>query len=108
MRSRLPSWVLVVYVAIDLANPFVPGAFEFSSKKGAVWVEAMSHSRPKLSVGTSEASPPGLAPGSLLTEGEYSQTTEAVRLPNLRAWLVGVRTGDPPARDLPPPSSDDH
>ena len=30
MTSRLPSWILLLYVAIDLANPFIPGAFRFT------------------------------------------------------------------------------
>ena len=30
MRCRLPGWVLLIYLAIDLTNPYVPGAFEFT------------------------------------------------------------------------------
>ena len=40
MGSRLPSWILLLYLAIDLANPFVPGAFRFTPEEGLVWVEA--------------------------------------------------------------------
>src|SRR4030095_14111159 len=39
--SRLPSWILLVYLAIDLANPFVPGAVRFTPEEGLVWVEGM-------------------------------------------------------------------
>jgi hypothetical protein len=108
MKSRLPRWMLLLYVAIDLSNPFVPGAFGFTPESGLTWVEAMSHARPKLSVGTSETSAPSTATRLLLAEGERPRWPEPVRAADLTAWLVGVRTGDPPARDLPPPSSDDH
>ena len=48
MRSRLPSWILLLYLAIDLANPFIPGAFRFTPEEGAVWVEGAPHSREEL------------------------------------------------------------
>jgi hypothetical protein len=107
MRSRLPSWILLLYLAIDLANPFVPGAFAFTSEDGLVWVEAMSPARPRLTVGTAEAIEP--APALLLpADSDCRRSGEPTRVPDLAAWLAGVRTGDHPARDLPPPDSDDH
>ena len=108
MRSRLPSWVLLLYLAIDLANPFVPGAFQFTSDQGLVWVEALSHVREEVSDRASEASAsaPTLFPP--LLAGECRGSPQSVPAGHLTAWLVRVRTGDPPARDLPPSDSDDH
>ena len=108
MRSRLPSWVLLVYLAIDLANPFVPGAFRFTPDGGLVWVEAMPHSREEANAGTSEAS--GSAPlpqrptsgQGLLAPGAPASAC------HLTAWLVRVRSGDPSSHDFPPAYSDDH
>lgn len=108
MRSRLPSWVLLLYLAIDLANPFVPGAFRFTPDEGIVWVEGVSHSRERANAGIPEAR--GSAP---LPQGPASD--DDPRVPgapaparHLTAWLVRVRTSDSPARDFPPPDSDDH
>jgi hypothetical protein len=106
MTGRLASWALLVYVALDLGNPFVPGAFGFTPERGLVWVEAMCHARPRLTVDTSEANDPVPEPRLLPTEGGHPRSTRPSR--DLAAWLVGVRTGDPPARDLPPSGSDDH
>jgi hypothetical protein len=110
MRCRLPGWVLLIYLAIDLTNPYVPGAFEFTPDGGLAWVEAMAHARPRLSIGATEASTPALAPAPrlLLAEDVSSRSAEPGGRRDLMAWLVSVRTADPPARDLPPPSSDDH
>jgi hypothetical protein len=106
MRSRLPSWVLLLYLAIDLANPFVPGAFRFTPEEGLVWVEGMSHARKEIGAGTSEARGP--APRQPASTRELRGPTEPVRAWSLTDWLVRVRTGDPPPRDFPPPDSDDH
>ena len=108
MRSRLPSWVLLVYLAIDLANPFVPGAFRFTPDGGLAWVEALSHSREEATAGTSEASGP--APLPQRTTSHQGLLVPGAPAPawHLTAWLVRVRSGDPSSHDLPPPDSDDH
>lgn len=109
MRRRVPSLVFLLYVAIDLTNPFVPGAFGFTPEKGLEWVEAMSsHARPRLSAGKSEAIAPAPTPRVARTEGDCPRSREPVRAPGVTAWLAGIRTGDPRARDLPPSDADDH
>jgi hypothetical protein len=108
MRSRLPSWILLLYVAIDLANPFVPGAFGFTPEKGLVWVEGMIRVHPRPNFGTTESTGPTPAPRRPAADSERQPSTEPAAAPDLTAWLAGVRTGDPPARDLASPESDDH
>jgi hypothetical protein len=108
MRSRPASWVLLLYLAIDLANPFVPGAFQFTSQEGLVWVEGAHLSRKAAEAGPSDAKGP--APPS---QGRVAQVSVLVpgkpaRARDLTAWLVRVRTGDPPAHDSPSSNSDDH
>jgi hypothetical protein len=108
MRSRLPSWILLFYLAIDLANPFVPGAFQFTPQEGLVWVEGAYLSRQGTEAGRLEATetaPPARTQTSL---GAVCAALSSARARDLTAWLVGVRTGDPPAHDFPPPDSDDH
>ena len=109
MRIWLPGWALLLYLAIDLANPFVPGAFRFTPEEGFVWVEGMSLGREGTRSGGCGRRACELRrrtcrrpPGSLRAP------TGPARAWRLTTWLARVRTGDPPARDLPPPSSDDH
>ena len=108
MRSRLPSWILLVYLAIDLANPFVPGAFRFTPEEGVIWIEGTAHSREGLSVAAPGGGEtlPALHP--LPAGGELRGSPEPVRRGPVAAWLAGIRSGEPPARDFPPPDSDDH
>lgn len=107
MRSRLPSWVLLIYLAIDLANPFVPGAFRFTPEEGAVWVEGTTPVRG----GPSEA-PTGAATSisaaPAADSGRRALRARSARAERLIAWLVRVRTGDPSAHDVLPSDSDDH
>ena len=107
MGSRLPSWVLLVYLAINLANPLRPGAFQFTPEEGFVWVEAAYLSR-GVRADTSEGR--GLAPPARRRDlaGGIFAPQKPGRAGHLTAWLVRVRTGDPPAHDFPPSDSDDH
>jgi hypothetical protein len=108
MRSRLPSWVLLLYLAIDLANPFVPGAFKFTPQEGLTWVEGAYLSREGTEAVPPEAKGPVPPPRRRVSEGAVLPSGKLAQARDLAAWLAGVRTGDPPARDFPPPDSDDH
>jgi hypothetical protein len=105
MRSRLPSWILLLYLAIDLTNPFVPGAFRFTLEEGFTWVEGTSHPREEAKAGTSETMGSAPPPRKTALESSLGKPPQAWYL---TSWLVRVRTSDPPARDLPPSDSDDH
>ena len=47
-------------------------------------------------------------PSAPVSDGGLLVTGAPTPAGYLAAWLVRVRTGDPPARDLPPSDSDDH
>ena len=109
MWSRLPSWILLVYLAIDLANPFVPGAFRFTPEEGVMWVEAASHVREVVEADVVAGKRAGPAPiPRPVPDGGELRAGGPIRAWHLTAWLAGVRTSDAPARDWPPPDSDDH
>ena len=108
MTGRLPSWAVLVYLAIDLANPFVPGAFRFTPEDGLVWVEGASRTREEAKAGASQARESAPVPPAPASAGGLLVAGAPAAAGHLAAWLVRVRTGDPPARDFPPSDSDDH
>ena len=99
---------MLIYLAIDLANPFVPGAFRFTPEDGLVWVEGTSSLREGAKAGASQARESAPRPARAGLRRRSSRRRSARAAGYLAAWLVRVRTGDPPARDLPPSDSDDH
>lgn len=107
MRSRLPSWVLLLYLTIDLVNPFVPGAFRFTPDEGFVWVEGTPRHREGAG-GLAAAAVTAPPPEAVTPERGRVAIREPAPARALGAWLVGVRTSDPPSCDFPPSDSDDH
>jgi hypothetical protein len=107
MRSRLPSWALLLYLAIDLANPFVPGAFRFTAEEGVVWVEGMAQARQEVGARDSERVS-GPSPRPPACDGQLRVAPTEGRAGCLVDWLALIRTGDPTIRDLPRPDADDH
>jgi hypothetical protein len=87
--------MLLAYLAIDL-SPFVPGALSFTPEEGLVWVEGVS---PNHSLRAAEPVPaasflgwaPSIeSPAAPVLSGGFATPRE------LAAWLVNVRTDDPP------------
>jgi hypothetical protein len=109
MRSRLLSWILLLYMAIDLANPFVPGAVRFTPEEGLVWVEGMPHQREQ-GGGENQGTTGRRSPRDEVVSFRRARAPDrrTAPAPRLADWLTNVRTGDPPARDFPPPATDDH
>ena len=108
MIRRLPSWAVLLYLAIDLTNPFVPGAFRFTPEDGLVWVEGTSGVREGAKADVSQARKSAPLPPASVSDGGLLVTGAPAPAGYLAAWLVRIRTGDPPARDFPPSDSDDH
>ena len=71
-------------------------------------MEGTSGSREKAQSGASQAKGARSGPARAVSDGRLLVTGAPAPTGHLAAWLVRVRTGDPPARDLPPPDSDDH
>jgi hypothetical protein len=105
--GRLPGWVLLAYLLMDLGTPLVPGVFRFSLEDGVVWMEAVSDRRAAGVTPTASTA----APLSAMAPAAPSAAPRRVWRPPGRAllgFLTDVRSGDPPARDLPSTSTDDH
>jgi hypothetical protein len=107
MRSRLPSWALLLYLAIDLANPFVPGAFRFAAEEGVVWVEGLAQPREEVGARDSE-SVSGPSPRPPACDGQLRAAPTRGRAGRLADWLARIRAGDPTVRDRARPDADDH
>jgi hypothetical protein len=108
MGSRLASWVLLIYLATSLANPLLPGAFQFTPEEGFVWVEAAYLSREGTEPSPSEGKGLTLPARRRDLAGGIFAPQKPGRAWDLTAWLVRVRSGEPPAHDFPPSDSDDH
>ena len=108
MRSRLPSWIVLVYLAIDLAHPFVPGAFQFTLEGGLVWVEGALHAPEGAWAGTSEVS--GSTPPQRRPVPTAGVLPSGMPAPGHRftSWLVRVRSGGPSSGDVLPSDAGDH
>lgn len=108
MAGRLPSWILLLYMAIDLANPFIPGAFSFTPEGGLAWVEGVSQARDDVRSDDGQ--------GAVMAAFGRNDAAEAngptvTAQPALHArgmaWPARVRTVAPPAREGPA-EDDDH
>lgn len=97
MRGRLTTFAFVVYVALDLSNPFMPGAFTFNPEQ---CVEATQSAERQVAAGgiAGEATP--ARPREPLAAGHH--LVRRVVAPESRtAWRSPV----PVAHAAPPPSS---
>ena len=100
MPSRPLILAIAVYVALDLSNPFMPGAFLFDAEESVEGVHA-ERSRPHLIAAGGSAPAPRV------------QTDDVVAQPPRPPAPMGRRRFDAPraahipAAD-PPPPTDDH
>ena len=108
MRSRLPSWILLTYLAIDLANPFVPGAFQFTPDEGLVWAEGTIRAREAPGAGIPETRQ-SVLPARMALSSPASLTSQRPGSPRrLALQPVRLRTGAESMPDASAPDSDDH
>jgi hypothetical protein len=103
MRGRALALSLVVYVTLDLANPFMPGAVTFVEGR----LEVIDAGRP-----TSIDLPlPGRPTAETLTVGEVARAGLAqppdADGPSPRRWMIPSRRVVAPGPD-PGPSPEDH
>ena len=96
MRARRLILVIAIYVGLDLANPFMPGAFIFDPEQS---VEGVHGERGRQQF-VALAAP---AVSRVQTEG----TPIHRRAPVARRWFAEPRPAHVPVSD-PPPLSEDH
>jgi hypothetical protein len=107
MTGRLPSWVLLLYMAIDLANPFIPGAFRFTPEGGLVWVEGVPQARNVRSHDGQGAVMAVFGRSDAADANGPAVTAQPAVQARGMAWPARVRTVAPPAREGPN-EDDDH
>ena len=103
MRRRLPALAFIVYVALDLSNPLMPGAFNFNPDNSVDAAQAPGAQR------AHTAPAPCAVP-------EHDRPCAGARRPAVRRapvhrivsdWLAAAR-GTPPAATRTPSANEDH
>jgi hypothetical protein len=102
MKLRRLTLLLMLYLCLDLANPWMPGAFRFNPDES---VEGVCAQDPAIR--------PQFGPAPTLRPVRADSETGArptVRRPDFRTprqWFVGLRQGHSPSAD-PPSTTEDH
>lgn len=104
MLRRVPGLVLLLYVALDFANPLMPGAVSFDAETS---VEAVRPERvwsPRALVGAMPSALPPLALADLAPAPAWRPTRPSPTLPT-RRLAAPPRSG--PTAESPSAASDD-
>jgi hypothetical protein len=94
--------LLIVYVALDLSNPFMPGAFRFNPDES---VEVCLSEAQRVTSQPGAASAAGPPRGGVRDRARLARTVT----PDVFAvsqWLADLRQPHAPERDSPPPGED--
>jgi hypothetical protein len=103
--NRKCTLALLVYLTLDLCNPFIGGAFRFSADESTEVTQLQRDG--KMRAATSTAAVPVTAvPNSRTLRSQCARPVVRVGIVNL--WLAGLRHNIVPKQDSPPPSEDDH
>ena len=98
MRRRLPLLAFILYVTLDLSNPFVPGAFTFNPDE---CVESVQFERER------EARAADTSRTDLRAAAHERRVSLRMARPHvphvLTEWLVSVRRAHGPESALPAP-----
>jgi hypothetical protein len=102
MKLRRLTLLLTLYVSLDLANPWMPGAFRFNPDESVEGVRAQDPTtRPQFGP---------VATHRPLRADSETGSRPTVRRPDFRAsrqWFVDLRQGHSPPAD-PPSTTEDH
>jgi hypothetical protein len=101
--NRKCTLALLVYLTLDLSNPFIGGAFRFSADEST----EITQRDVKMMVAASTAAAP-VAPVPDRQQLRPQWTRAIVRGGIVNLWLAGLRHDIVSKRDLAPPSEDDH
>jgi hypothetical protein len=103
--NRKCTLALLVYLALDLSNPFVGGAFRFSADESTE-VTQLKRDGKMMAAASTAAVPVAPVPDRQTLRPQWARTTMRVGIVNL--WLAGLRQDIVSKQDSPPPSEDDH
>jgi hypothetical protein len=102
MRYRRLALLVVLYLSLDLTNPFIGCAFNFNLDQSVEGV-SRQHERPLI-----QADRVGLPTAPMRSETTGARRATLVERPEVRAlaeWFVALRQGHATASD---PSPEDH
>ncbi len=103
--NRTCTLALLVYLTLDLCNPFMPGAFRFSADESTE-VTQLKRDGEMMSAASTPAVPVAPVPDRQTLRPQWVRATVGVGIVNL--WLAGLRHDIVSTQDSAPPSEDDH
>ena len=103
--NRKCTLALLVYLTLDLSNPFVGGAFRFSADESTE-VTQLKQGGKMMAAASRAAVPVAPVPDRQTLRPQWARGIVRVGIFNL--WLAGLRHDIVSKQDSPPPSEDDH
>ena len=101
--NRKCTFALLVYLTLDLCNPFIGGAFRFSADESTEVTQLQRDGKMKAPTSTA-AVPVAPVPDRQTLRPQWL----IVRVGIVNLWLAGLRHDIVSKQDSPPPSEDDH
>jgi hypothetical protein len=101
------TWALalLVYLTLDLCNPFLGGAFRFSADESAEVIQLRRDGR-TVAAASTVGVPVAPVPDRQPVRSQWARAAGRVSIVNL--WLAGLRHDIVSKYDSSPPSEDDH
>jgi hypothetical protein len=103
--NRTCMLALLVYLTLDLCNPFVGGAFRFNADESTE-VTQLKRDGTRMPAASTAAVPVVPVPDRQPVRPQWARPIVRVGIANL--WLAGLRHDIDSKQDSPPPSEDDH
>ena|SRR5438046_1893978 len=103
--NRKCTLALLVYLTLDLCNPFMPGAFRFSIDESTE-VTQLKRDGKIMAAASTAAVPVAPIPDRQTLRPQWARSIVRVGVVNF--WLAGIRQDIVSKQDSPAPSEDDH
>ena len=103
--ARKYTLALLVYLTLDLCDPFVGGAFRFNPDESTE-VAQLKQDRQTMAAASTFAVPVAPVSDRQPLRPQWGPVIAGVGIVNL--WLAGRRHDIAPKQESPPPSEDDH
>jgi hypothetical protein len=104
--NRKCTIALLVYLTLDLSNPFIGGAFRFSADESTEVTHLKQDGKMNPAAASKAAVPDAPIPDRQMLRPQWARAI--VRLGIVNLWLAGLRHDIVSKQDSPPPSEDDH